>query len=247
MLDLDGTSVCEECAMMCTELQYEDADEDQVVYGDQGITTEEYEKATYSDLTKTQHKEEDEVKYNMAQSANDSVSLERKRRQLNKSIPNEKAHGVSQSDTSINENHTDNPLNNVTMVVEGPSDDNDENELWKAWTMEMLTNNGNISMGMANEPEQVSEEDKKFQNARAVHSNHSIQYHMHQIIKRQKVVDEYRSMMMEGMGLTPLELNLHKYDPVIISQIMQMIEVDIFGHQNTFDVVLTNLWRRWDE
>ena len=234
MLDLDCTSVCEECAMMCTELQYEDADEDQVVYGDEGITTEEYEKATYGDLMKTQHKEEDEVKYNVAQ-------------QVNKSIPNEKAHGVSQSDTSINENHTEDPLNNVTMVVEGPLDDNDENELWKAWTMEMLTNNGNISMGMANEPDQVSEEDKKFLYARAVHSNHLIQYHMHQIIKQQKVVDKYRSMMMEGMGLTPLELNLHKYDPVIISQIMQMIEVDIFWHQNTFDVVLTNLWRRWDE
>ena len=28
MLDLDSTSVCEECAMMCTELQYEDADKD---------------------------------------------------------------------------------------------------------------------------------------------------------------------------------------------------------------------------
>ena len=26
MLDLDSTSVCEECAMMCTQLQYEDAD-----------------------------------------------------------------------------------------------------------------------------------------------------------------------------------------------------------------------------
>ena len=37
MLDLDSTSVSEECAMMCTELQYEDADEDIVVYGDQGI------------------------------------------------------------------------------------------------------------------------------------------------------------------------------------------------------------------
>ena len=52
---------------------------------------------------------------------------------------------------------------------------------------------------------------------------------------------------MEGMGLTPLELNLHKCDPVIISQIMQMIEVDNFWHQKTFGAVLTNLWRRWDE
>ena len=37
---LDNTSVCEECVMMCADLQYEDADEDVVVYGDQGINTE---------------------------------------------------------------------------------------------------------------------------------------------------------------------------------------------------------------
>ena len=80
MLDLDSTSVCKECAMMGTELQYEDADEDLVVYGDQGISTEEHEKATYGDLTKTQSEEDDKVKYNVAQSTNDSVQLERKRR-----------------------------------------------------------------------------------------------------------------------------------------------------------------------
>ena len=182
MLDLDGTSVCEECARMCTELQYEDADKDQVVYGDQGITTEEYKKAKYSDLMKTQSKEEEEVKYNVSQSANDSLSLERKRSRLNECIPDEEAHGVSQSDISINENCTENSFNNVTMVAQGPTDDNDENELWNAWTMEMLMNDGDISMGMVNEPDQVSEEDTMFLYARAVHSNHSIQYHMHQII-----------------------------------------------------------------
>ena len=31
MLDLDGTSICKECVMMCTELQYEDVDEDIIV------------------------------------------------------------------------------------------------------------------------------------------------------------------------------------------------------------------------
>ena len=80
MLDLDSTSVCEECVMVCTELQYEDVDEDQIVYGDQGINAEEYEKTMYGDLTKTQSEEEDEVKYTVAQRANDSVMLERKRR-----------------------------------------------------------------------------------------------------------------------------------------------------------------------
>ena len=58
MLDLDNISVREECAMVCTEPQYEDASEDEVVYGDQGITTEEYEKATYGDLMKTQSDKE---------------------------------------------------------------------------------------------------------------------------------------------------------------------------------------------
>ena len=80
MLDLDSTSVFEECVMVCTELQYEDVDEDQIVYRDQGINAEEYKKATYGNLTKTQSKEEDEVKCTVAQRANDSVILERKRR-----------------------------------------------------------------------------------------------------------------------------------------------------------------------
>ena len=90
MLDLDNISVCEECAMVCTETQYEDASEDEVVYGDQGINTEEYEKATYGDLMKTQSEEENEVKCTVAQQANDSVVLERKKRQFNKNNPEEK-------------------------------------------------------------------------------------------------------------------------------------------------------------
>ena len=67
MLDLDSTSVSEECAMVCTELQYEDTSKDEIVYGDQEISAEEYEKATYDDLTKTQSEEEDEVKCTVAQ------------------------------------------------------------------------------------------------------------------------------------------------------------------------------------
>ena len=52
---------------------------------------------------------------------------------------------------------------------------------------------------------------------------------------------------MEGRDLTPLELNLHKYDRVIISQIIQLIETDIFWHQKTFKSVLTNLRKMWKE
>ena len=69
-----------EIVMMCTELQYEDAEEDVVVYGDQGINTEEYKNAMDGDLTNTLSKEKEDVKHNVAQSANDSVILERKRR-----------------------------------------------------------------------------------------------------------------------------------------------------------------------
>ena len=79
MLDLDSTCVSEECAIVCTELQYEDTSENEVVYSDQGMCIEEYEKATYDDLTKTQSKEEDEVKCTIAQQANDNVILERKK------------------------------------------------------------------------------------------------------------------------------------------------------------------------
>ena len=78
MLDLDNISVSKECVMMCTEVTYED--EDVVVYGDQGINTEEYKKAMYGKLTKTQRKEEEEVQCNVALCTNHSVSLERKRR-----------------------------------------------------------------------------------------------------------------------------------------------------------------------
>ena len=183
MLDLDNTSVCEECAMVCTEIQYEDADEDQIVYGNQGINTEEYEKTTYGNLMKTQSKEEDEVKCTVAQRANNSVMLERKRRRFNENNPDEKPHSDSQSDTPISENHTVKSINKSTMVAQGPMDDDDENKLCKACTMEMLMNDSDISMSMMNEQESMSEDDKKFLYARAVHSNHSIQYHMHQIIE----------------------------------------------------------------
>ena len=132
MLDLDNISVSEECVMMCTELQYEDADEDVVVYWDQGINTEESEKTMYGDLMKTQSEEEEEVKCNVALCSNDSELLERKRRQLNKTTPNKNVHDVSQSDTSLNENRTGNSFNNVTTVVQGPTDDDDKNKSQKA-------------------------------------------------------------------------------------------------------------------
>ena len=136
---------------MCTEVQHDNEDEGIVVYGDQGISTVEYEKDTYGELMKTQSEEEEEVKCNVALCANDSVSLEKKRRRLNKTMPNENIHNVSQSDVSFNENPTGNTFNNGATVVQGPTGDDDENELWKAWMMEMLMIYSDISMTMMND------------------------------------------------------------------------------------------------
>ena len=93
----------------------------------------------------------------------------------------------------------------------------------------MLMNGGDISANMTNEEESMSDNEKMFWYARTMHSNHSIQYHMHQIMEHQRVVNEYRNMTMEGVDLILLESNLHKFHPVIISQIINMIELDNFG------------------
>ena len=42
------------------------------------------------------------------------------------------------------------------MVAKGPADDDDENKLCNAWTMQMLMNDGDISMSMMNEQESIS-------------------------------------------------------------------------------------------
>ena len=183
MLDLDSTSVSGECAMVCMELQYEDASKDEVLYGDQGISTEEYEKANYGDLTKTQSKEEDKVKCTVAQRANDSMILERKRRRLNENDPDKKSDDYNESDTPINKTSTVNLLNELTSEVQGPMDDDNKSESRKAWTMKMLMNDCDISANTMNEVESMSEDEKMFLYARTVHSNHSIQYHMHQILE----------------------------------------------------------------
>ena len=52
---------------------------------------------------------------------------------------------------------------------------------------------------------------------------------------------------MEGMNLIPLESNLHKYDLVIISQIINMIEADNFWHCKMSESVMSDLWNMWME
>ena len=120
-------------------------------------------------------------------------------------------------------------------------------KLQKVWTMEMLMNDSDILTTMMNGLKQASGDYKKFLYARAIHSNHMIQYHMQQMMEQQKVVDEYRSMMMDRMDLTPLESNLYKSDPAVISHIIYMIEVDNFWHQKTFEVVLADLQSNSDK
>ena len=98
-------------------------------------------------------------------------------------------------------------INKSTSEVQGPTDDDKKNESWKAWTIEMLMNGGNISTNTTNEETLISDNERIFLYTRAVHSNHSIQYHMHQIMERQRVIDEYRNMTMEGMDLIPIDSN----------------------------------------
>ena len=61
------------------------------------------------------------------------------------------------------------------------------------------------------------------------------------------MVDEYSNMSMEGRNLIPLESNLHKYDPVIISHIINMIEMDNFWHHKTFESAMSGHRNMWIE
>ena len=183
----------------------------------------------------------------VAQQANDSMILERKRRRPSENDPDQNSEDYNQSDASINKMSTVNSINESLSEVQGPTDDNNKNESRKAWTMEMLMNGGDISANMTNEEVSMSDDERMFLYARAVHSNHSIQYHMHQIMERQRVVDEYRNMTLEGMDLIPLESNLHKFHPVIISQIINMIESDNFWHHKTFKSVMSDIRNMWTE
>ena len=98
-------------------------------------------------------------------------------------MPDENIHDVSQSDMLLNENPTGNSFNNKVTTVQGPMGDDDEIELWKAWTMEMPINDSNISTTTMNGLEQAKEDHRKFLYARAIHSNYTIQYHMQQIME----------------------------------------------------------------
>ena len=80
IMDLGNSSVCDECAMICTDIYGDNEDEDIVAYGDQGISSTKYEEDTYGEIMNTDSDEDKNVKYNMALCTEDSVSLEKKQR-----------------------------------------------------------------------------------------------------------------------------------------------------------------------
>ena len=77
-MDLGNSSVCEECAMICTDIYSDKEYEEMVVYGDQGVTSRQFDKDTYGELMNTDSNEEKIVKYNVALCTQNSVSLEKK-------------------------------------------------------------------------------------------------------------------------------------------------------------------------
>ena len=228
LMDFGDSSVCEECAMICTDAYSDEEYKSVIVYGDQGISTTTYYEETYRDLLKSDSNEEPIVKYNVALCVKDSVSLEKKRRRLNRNTPNE-----TESQLSL--------INRVIDTVPRPTSNNDVDESRKAWTMGMPTNDGDISTINTAELTQIEDRNKQFLYARAVHANHMIQYHMNGILERQRVVDEYRLMADKGRELIPLESDMHRRDPVIIQHTMQMIDTNIHWHEQTFRDIIMEL------
>ena len=60
----------------------------------------------------------------------------------------------------ISENHTVKSINKSTLVAQGTADEDDKTESRKVWTMEMLTNDSDISTSMMNEEEMISKDEK---------------------------------------------------------------------------------------
>ena len=78
MMDLGNRSVCEECAMICTDIYSDEEYEEMVVYRDQGISSRKFDEDTYGELMNTDSDEEKIINFNVALYTQDSVSLEKK-------------------------------------------------------------------------------------------------------------------------------------------------------------------------
>ena len=194
---------------------------------DKDISSKTFEEDTYGDILKTDSDEEPVVKYNVALCAQDSVSLEKKRRRLNRDIPSEDESQLSLSHNEINRTENEKAINKEKDTVPCPTSYDDKNESQKEWTMGMPTIDGDISMIDTEEQTQIEDKSKKYLYARAVHATHMIQNHMHEILECQRVVDEYRSMTDRGKEMILLESDQYKSDPVINQHIMQTIDTNI--------------------
>ena len=155
MMDLGDNSLCEVFAMICMNIYSDDEDEEIVVYGDQGTSSRKYEEDMYGEWMNTDSNEEKVVNYNIARCTQDSVLMEKKRRWLNRDIPSENVHNISQRHNGINLNNFEMAINKETNTVQGPISNNEENESQKAWTMEMPMTDGDISTTEADEEEQI--------------------------------------------------------------------------------------------
>ena len=157
MMDFGDSSVCKECTMICMDIYSDNEDEDEeiVLYRDQGISLTKYEEDTYGELMNTGSDEEKNVNYNVTLCTQDSVSLEKKRRQLNRDIPSENVHNISQSNRTISETDCKKAINKETNTVQSPTSYNEEKESRKAWTMEMLMMDCDISTTEADEKERI--------------------------------------------------------------------------------------------
>ena len=158
--------------MICTDVYSTDESEGMIVYGDQGISSENYDEETYGDLLNTDSDDKQVIKYDVALLATDSVSLERKRRRLNRDIPSEAPNHLSQ-------------LNEDSDTKQGLTTQDEEIELQEAWTMGMQLIDGDISTTNSSEQQIIEDKNKQFLHARAMHASHMIQHHMQGISERQ--------------------------------------------------------------
>ena len=149
LMDFGDSSVCEECAMICTNAYSDEEYENVIVYGDQAISTKTYNEEMYQDLLKSDSDEESLIKYNVALCVKDSVSLEKKRRRLNRNTPSE-----TESQLSL--------INREIDTVPRPTSNDDEDESRKAWTMGMPTNDSEISAINTAELTQIENCNKQF-------------------------------------------------------------------------------------
>ena len=107
----------------------------------------------------------------------------------------------------------------------------------------MPMTDSDISTMETEEQEQIEDNNQKFLYARAVHANHMILHHMHEILEHQQVVDEYWSMADGGREMILLESDQYKNDPVMNQHIMQMIDTNIVWYLKTFRAILMELWK----